>query len=786
MAAMLSRFTSLLWLCVCLASSSIAYAGSRQQARRFASDAIVGGMLGARQQVNSTGANSTLVATDTFSYQGETWAVYEDLTQADGIMTFVSEGGVTRVFDRRLEATTTLVNGTVASYFGLNSSEVNLALNDILADELLKNGEPVEAAVRDVVPFSTIANWDTFLGNVQANDTMRLSSRSATRNYYPLNHLPASFWADTNYVNWTFDGLVGGWMPASRKIYRRGPDVQDWFEIIAFGDVDATDPNIIHVWFRSTWVLDGAVKLRGFTKDYPQFAPALVSPAASQFYVALLRFAEYWEQHLEDLAALSLPDQSWVDITKHTFALELIQRYHGVYPKYGAYDRDYAGSEYDGFQDIFTSSVTSNLLWGRFDQARSIIENYFELFVSDSGDINMRGPEIPQFGMSLSLLTRYAQYTGDTALLQKYKSKILAWVNILTTRHDESLQLPTSNSSYGLIAGWSESDSSLAFNPDFYTRPYWNNNAFSARGLKDLSKLSMFSEYAAAWTQRAEQMINQTVDTLTRNIRTDMSPPYVPVLPDMNLTILESIAQESPSPQAWPHRVFAELLHAAVLPSNLTDTTINSMRAYGITSLGIVANVGGLYAESRDILGFISYGYALALLLQDRIDEFVLFLYAHRYHVHSRGQWIPGEVTSTGIYEYSGALYCMPAGHSLPILMRAALVFEHPDDEVLFLGRGVPVAWLATGEATSIAAAPTRWGQVGFAVQLSEAKRAVTATVQFVGAGTVEARVKLRVPDGETVKGVSVNGKNSTLVSGDEVVFSLGPPSQNISVIAFY
>jgi hypothetical protein len=176
-------------------------------------------------------------------------------------------------------------------------------------------------------------------------------------------------------------------MPAPRKVFQRGPEVQDWFESIVFGDVDSTDPDIIHVWFRETWVVNGAIKTRFFNLDCPNFPPARNAPEPSEFYGALLRFADYWEEYLEDFPPLKLLDQTWADMTKHTFAVELIQQYSGIYPKYGAYDRDYAGSEYDGFQDIFTSSVTANLIWGRFDQARKVIDNYFTMFVTDTGDI---------------------------------------------------------------------------------------------------------------------------------------------------------------------------------------------------------------------------------------------------------------------------------------------------------------------------------------------------------------------------------------------------------------
>src|ERR1035438_7361243 len=98
-------------------------------------------------------------------------------------------------------------------------------------------------------------------------------------------------------------------------------------------------------------------------------------------------------------------------MSRHAFARELMVRPGGVYPKYGAVDRDYYGSEYDGFQDIFTSAVYTNLEWGRFEMARAVIDNYFSDFVEPSGMVNMRGPETAQFGLTLSLLARYYNYT---------------------------------------------------------------------------------------------------------------------------------------------------------------------------------------------------------------------------------------------------------------------------------------------------------------------------------------------------------------------------------------
>lgn len=114
-------------------------------------------------------------------------------------------------------------------------------------------------------------------------------------------------------------------------MFRHGPDAHDWFEVISFGDVDSTNPSIIHVWFRETWVVNGSVVDRKFSRDYPAFAPAFAGPETNQFYGSLMRFTEYWEEKTNDFVPLKLPDQSWSDMTKHVFPLELITRYGGVW-----------------------------------------------------------------------------------------------------------------------------------------------------------------------------------------------------------------------------------------------------------------------------------------------------------------------------------------------------------------------------------------------------------------------------------------------------------------------
>jgi hypothetical protein len=714
--------------------------------------------------------------------EGVRWSVYEDLRSRDGHIIFASVDGHQRVFPKTAEASFWQESSKYPRNLGLKMSDVGMNLRDLLADRLLEEGEPIEEKVAAIIPpLGSLrpgapggpASWTSFVGNVHANDNAPIFGYGNTRSYQPIQKFPLK----SSRQRW--EGYVGGWMPAVRKIHP--VSATDYTELIIFGDVDAPDPFIIQTWHRTAQVLNGKITKVLYGKSYPEFRPTKLNPKAEEFYTALFRFGNYWQKHLGDIAPLTLPDPSWAYMAKYALAKELMVRPGGVYPKYGAIDRDYYGSEYDGFQDIFTSSLSTNLDWGRFKQCYDVIDNYFTLFVSPSGAINMRGPEMGQFGLTLALLAKYVKYTGETALLTKHKDKIVATANSLVTLHDESLRLPKNDPGHGLIHGWSESDACLKGNPDVYWKPYFANSALSARGLKDIASLPMFQEHSHEWQRRAQQLINRTVESMETSVLHNRNPPYMPPLPGTNKTFRESMATDRPSSQDWPHRLYAELLHAAVLPEKIANHVHDTMRSYGSTSIGVVANVGVPNTATRDILGFISYGHAYSLLLLDRVDEFILFMYTHRYHVHSRGAWNGVEVS--GLNGDQGT-FCIPAQLTIPNIVRWALVLEHPDHDILYLGRGVPRAWLDTGREISIKKAPTRWGLVDYEIRLDKSAGVVKATVRFERGAPKQIEVKLRAPKGKRVANVSVHGQPARLQNNEAVTVTVNGGVKEIIVEA--
>jgi hypothetical protein len=717
-----------------------------------------------------------------FTLRGVSWKVYEDLRVHDGGVTFISSKDSSRTMPKSAEATFAEAD---PPYLGLKLDDIGLADADLLADKLLEGGddpdpERVKAAAP---PLGSGADeerwrlpWNTFVGTKECFDTMPVFPSGNTRTYHPVQYFPA---ITSKAAQKRFEGLVGGWMPAARKVFPVSEGVYE--EVVVFGDVEARDKFIVQTWHRTARIENGKVTKVVYGYSYPEFQPRRQDPVAADFYRALLVFAEYWDRQIADMTKVSLPVQEWVDFSKHAFAKELMVRPGGVYPKYGAVDRDYYGPEYDGFQDIFTSAVYTNLEWGRFEEAKQIIDNYFSDFVDEKGMINMRGPETAQFGLTLSLLARYFQYTRDATLLQKHSKKIVATTELLAELHEESKRLPANDPGHGLIHGWSESDSCLHPNPILWWLPYYANSAFAARGLRDIARIwpqiqssPAAKTLATGWNSRSTVLEKTVAEVMEKNVRRDMNPPYIGTYPGPTMKFRDSLAKEHPSPQGWPHRPFAELLQADVLLPELANLVINCMRAYGATTLGVVANVEPPHKDDRAILGFISYGYAQMLLRLDRVEEYLLFLYSHRYHDHTRGSWTAGEVA--GI-DGSTALFCIPAQQTIPLLVRWMLLLEDSDEERLYVAKGVPRSWLASGKEIRVVDAPTRWGKVSYCIALNETKDKVTAQVELAkGSAPKELHMKLRLPEGSKIKSVSVNRKASKLggTHGDTVIIATG------------
>src|SRR5580704_7549620 len=84
-----------------------------------------------------------------FAFEGDSWKAWEDLRSLNGSIVFLSGRGKTRTLSKSAEPT---YADAGPAHLGLDMSAVGTSPADLLADALLKNGDPDPAQVRSAAP----------------------------------------------------------------------------------------------------------------------------------------------------------------------------------------------------------------------------------------------------------------------------------------------------------------------------------------------------------------------------------------------------------------------------------------------------------------------------------------------------------------------------------------------------------------------------------------------------------------------------------------------------------
>jgi hypothetical protein len=204
----------------------------------------------------------------------------------------------------------------------------------------------------------------------------------------------------------------------------------------------------------------------------------------------------------------------------------------------------------------------------------------------------------------------------------------------------------------------------------------------------------------------------------------------------------------------------------------------DSLAARGESLFGLPR--GGQYYN-----GFLAFGPAYAQLFYDWPREFLLLYYAHRAHIYSRGNW-----TAVEGGRIDGTLegpYCTPSEVGIPTFTKWMLVFENPDDPVVWLAKATPRAWLEQGKTIAVTDAPTRFGNVGYELHSEIDHGKISAVLHLPEGYRAATKLRLRVPGGKVLRTVTLNGAPWTDFSPKQEVVNLPSGRQGkISVEASY
>lgn len=389
----------------------------------------------------------------------EELTVTEDLGQPNSPTVFEGSSGLKFELTKSAEPQTP----TNASALWVNGSDAGV-LNegpDLMGNALLRRGNGTEPSYAEIAPLAPPLLANTLsCGDYDLTGQTFIGSRVAAekRSFTPLGRMNNMDIRQRKHLdqtklqlNATYVGLVGDFTPAVRWYWPLAGD--GWVEQTAFAVPESTEEQPFDVsspqpiWIRFLNVSqDGKLRHAQYVNTFEQYpyycrnatlrnsgallpSPECDGENAVAYYAALLSFARYWNDTFtsEGSMELDLPSDD-IDtdaFAKHSVARIMITRRDKYHPRYGAPPLYYA-SCCDGFQDVFAADMAVFLEWGLLPSAAGVLDNFFTFYMRRHAVVNYRGPEIAQYGRTLTLIAQYYWMSGGdpTGLLLKHALKI--------------------------------------------------------------------------------------------------------------------------------------------------------------------------------------------------------------------------------------------------------------------------------------------------------------------------------------------------------------------------
>ena len=721
---------------------------------------VLDGKSSALRVGQSAGDWTLMSVIDASANPAKRYAILEDFTHADGRILFVGTGGLELDLPKTSEATS---QDPSKLYLGHTIDEIRQSAADLLGKEILaKSGDPrYEDVAAAFPPIGSKMTTYSFLGTPQTMDKVGFNYGGRTANFDPAPYYPPI--AAIRERGEVRDGLVGGYLPILRFVYPESDS--NWSEMLAFAPSRLSNANdrVQPVWYRVARIENHQLKWVQYVDSYHPFPPRTNYDAAI-FYRDLYQTDIVWKKSLEPGMKVYVPDERMANMARFALVREMMTRVHD-YPKYGAVDKDYAGSEHDGFPDTFNVDTSAMLEWGLIEVAGRYLDNYFDKFVRDDGSLLYRGPEVGQYGRMLTVVAQFVNYGGDAQVVLKNRKRIDAVANLLLMLRERAKSLPHDDAAYGMIAGWSEADASLDANPARYMQPYFSNSTEAARGFRDLGRVwerlgkAKNSAELSAWGQKLQHEAGELEHDIQSSISRSMlkvdGEDILPAIAGVKQPFHVAVAVDPSDPQFRSYRAYVEMMDSGIL----NDAEVKNIVDYRSRHHDVILGMPGAYGFNTGIMaGFLSYGHGYGLIQHDMIREALLMTYSDMAHQYTRGTWTAPETRSI-VPDQGIAPYCTPAQLVVALMTKWLLVFEDPQSETVWLGKGAPRDWLEDGKVIRVDDAPTRWGRMGFTISSRIRTGTVAADVKLPARFGAVVNLRLRAPGGQRMKSVTVNGR---------------------------
>ena len=592
---------------------------------------------------------------------------------------------------------------------------------------------------------------DGKLGYFQGNDGRRPLAKVL---FDPRGQLPAHETTDDKR------GLLGSYLPVVDYGFYDSERRLGWEEI-AFAWSPDRRPEVDALLYLRI------VDERGVTqRKYLRVANKTEPIGPNELFAGLLRLKQHWETTIAQATRLDVPEQRIVDAC-HASLVRSFITYDGNAPRYGV--GVYGQLRHATFPPTTLSMVNACLEWGLLERARCYLDYYLDKVVREDGTFDYYGPAVSEYGQLLETIVRYVRFADRPDWLQARLPKIESIVRQLETqRRASQAKHPKGDLRHGLISGSPEADTRDQV--DYY----FSGNVWTWRGWKAIGQLLLNSNDPRL-AHRGKQLLSECQAyrtdieaSIEKSIRADRRPPFIPPTAGA-AEPFERMTQDRFASYT-NYRYWVEMLSAGFLQPQWHAAIIDYRTAHGGEVLGTTRFAGHLddwpYA-----------GYAYGLLLADRVDHYLLGFYgdlaAHRMH----GTFTAYEqVAIRGLASRAMmADYCVPAQLVTPLLAKWMLLFEEPDVDVLWLCRATPRRWLAPGNKINVERATTRWGTVSYSV-VACANHVIRARIALPPQNVpAEIRLRLRLPDGKSIRSVLLQGRPHQDFNVDQEVIRIVP-----------
>ncbi len=355
-------------------------------------------------------------------------------------------------------------------------------------------------------------------------------------------------------------------------------------------------------------------------------------------------------------------------------------------------------------------------------------------------------------GWALWAMTEHARLTHDTGWIDKHKEKILAGCEWIRRERRYSME-SADNPCAGLLSGKFVCD--MPDQGDVSGVGYFTyTDAISYMGLHRVGEL------LAEWghpegrplLREASLYRNDIIAAIDRLTDKSQDPWYIPWM------------LHAPK---YVNRYFYDacgpinLAYGGVLPRD--DERIQHVIRWIIdrTHHGSLEEAAAGVKEATEGAMFYSQDLAIVLLELGRVDDFLRIFYT----------LLAANISHETLTTCEWRSNTQPHVHSISSLIRMfRTMMIQERDGALHLLQGTPRRWLEQGKVLTITKAPTWYGILSLEVRSDLQTHQVKAQIDFPERiSSTPVRLRLRLPSGERIERVEVNGHAHPSVEGESI-----------------